>query len=349
MRAATLVVPGRLATRTGGYIYDQRLVDGLRARGWTVDVRELQGAFPPADHIQEEAVAAAFATVPSGSIAIVDELVFSTIPRIVERQAHRLRLVPIIHLPLAENFGLDRATADRLERLERQALQSAAMVIATAPSSVATLEGYGVAPGSVVLAEPGTDPMPVARGSQADVIEVLCAATIEPRKGHDLLLRALAAAPTRRWHLTCAGSLTRHPEAVAALRRQIHDLDLDDHVSLRGELDADAIAQCYDAADLFVLATWKETFGMAVAEAIACGLPVISTTTGSIPDLVGDSAGILVAPGDEAGLTRAIAEVLADGTMRKRLAEGAVAARSLLPSWQATIDRIAAALEHLHE
>jgi glycosyltransferase involved in cell wall biosynthesis len=349
MRTATLVVPGRLSTRTGGYIYDERVVAGLRARGWTIDVCELEGAFPPASERELQAVSVAFRAIPSGSIVLVDELVFSTIPDVVERETARLRLVPIIHLPLAENLGLEPATAARLEAMERRALGAAHAIVATAPSSVRTLREYGIPAESIVLAEPGTDLMPVARGSQTAVLNLLCAATIEPRKGHDLLVRSLAAVPTEQWHLTCAGSLTRHPEAVTTLREQIRALGLDHRVTLSGELDADAMADCYRSADLFVLATWKETFGMAVAEAIAYGLPVVSTTTGSIPELVGPHAGILVAPGDETALTHALARVLTDGTIRRKLAAGALTARARLPRWPATIDRIAHVLEQLHE
>jgi glycosyltransferase involved in cell wall biosynthesis len=126
-------------------------------------------------------------------------------------------------------------------------------------------------------------------------------------------------------------------------------LHLEDHVSLRGELDAEAMAACYDAVDLFVLATFKETYGMAVAEALAYGIPVVSTTTGAIPALVGSDAGLLAAPGDEAGFTAALTRAVTDPSLRRSLAAGARDARSRIPSWEQTLDRITAALEPLHE
>jgi glycosyltransferase involved in cell wall biosynthesis len=123
---------------------------------------------------------------------------------------------------------------------------------------------------------------------------------------------------------------------------------VEDRVILVGALDAVALAACYDRADVFVLATLHETYCMAVAEALARGLPVISTTTGAIPDLVGVGerrAGLLVPPGDGAALTAALARVLGDAPLRQRLAEGARRVREGLPTWDRAVGIMAAALE----
>src|SRR4029078_4703138 len=102
--------------------------------------------------------------------------------------------------------------------------------------------------------------------------------------------------------------------------------------------------------DVFVLATLSETYGMAVAEALAHGLPVISTTTGAIPELVGsgnegDAAGLLVAPGALEALARARNQVLSDAALRQRLARGARRTRDTLQSWDHAVGRMAAVLE----
>jgi glycosyltransferase involved in cell wall biosynthesis len=120
---------------------------------------------------------------------------------------------------------------------------------------------------------------------------------------------------------------------------------LDDHVVLAGELDADALETCYDRSDLFVLATLRETYGMAVAEALAHGLPVVSTMTGAIPDLVGSDAGLLVPPGSVPALTDALARFMSDSDVRERLAAGARRVRPSLPGWETTVQKMAAALE----
>jgi glycosyltransferase involved in cell wall biosynthesis len=151
-----------------------------------------------------------------------------------------------------------------------------------------------------------------------------------------------------RWTLTCAGNLDRHPETFERLRVLIREHGLRDHVSLVGELNDTMLAMCYDSADLFVLATLHETYGMAVAEALAHGLPVVSTMTGAIPDLVGegdDAAGLLVPPGDVGTLTAALNSVLDDAPLRTRFAENAARVRDRLPTWEEACGKMAAALE----
>jgi glycosyltransferase involved in cell wall biosynthesis len=168
--------------------------------------------------------------------------------------------------------------------------------------------------------------------------------TLNAIKGHDLLLDALAAVPDRRWHLTCAGSLTRDPATADRVCAAMTRLGLDRHVTLAGDLNQIALAACYDRADLFVLATRQETYGMAVAEALARGLPVVATMTGAIPELVGSTAGLLVPVGDTAALATALTRVLDDPSLRARLAKGARDARHRLSTWDEATGRMTAAL-----
>jgi glycosyltransferase involved in cell wall biosynthesis len=187
----------------------------------------------------------------------------------------------------------------------------------------------------------------MARGSKGLSLRLVCVATLIPRKGHELLLRALAKIPHRDWRLTCAGSLALDPATAGRLVALTRELRLDDRVSLVGELDATGVADCYDSADLFVLATLQETYGMSVAEALARGLPVVSTATGAIPWLVGTEAGVLVPPGNLEAFEVALTRVLGDAGLRARLAEGARRVRERLPTWDAAAARMSAALAPL--
>jgi glycosyltransferase involved in cell wall biosynthesis len=117
--------------------------------------------------------------------------------------------------------------------------------------------------------------------------------------------------------LTSAGSLDRDPPTVARGRALLRADGLEDRVVLAGDLDAVTLAAYYDRADLFVLPTLYEGYGMAVAEALARGLPVVSTATGAIEDLV-FGAGIVVPPGDLPALTDALSRVLGDAHLRAR-------------------------------
>jgi glycosyltransferase involved in cell wall biosynthesis len=339
-----VVVPGRFDARTGGSIYDRRIADGLRARGWIVDRRELSDTFPRPTPTDLDAAARTLASLADGAVVIIDGLAFGAMPDVVLREASRLRLVALVHLPLALEIGLDPVEADRLRCCERRALAAASLVIATGKTTIDALADSGVTRDRITLVEPGTDRAPLAHGSGSATVHLLCVAAVTAGKGHDVLIGALASIPHRNWTLVCVGSLTRQPRVSARVRELVGDRRLTDRVLFAGELDQDDLASAYDRADLFVLATRRETYGMAVAEALARGLPIVSTTTGAIPDLVGD-AGLLVAPGDEAAFARALEDAIGDPARRERLATNARVRRDRLPTWDAAARQMAAAID----
>jgi glycosyltransferase involved in cell wall biosynthesis len=343
-RALTFVVPGRLDTRTGGYGYDRRIVGGLRRLGWPVDVREVPGAFPHPSTAELDGLTRAFAGCPDGSLVVVDGLAFGAAPAQAASERARLRLVALVHHPLAEETGLAPFDAAALAAGERRALAAARAVVVTSHATAAALEAYGVARSRIAVVEPGTDPAPLARGSHDGLIRLVSVGSVIPRKGHLVLIDALARLSNRSWRLTCVGSLERDPAAVETVRQRLRAGGLDDLVALAGEADAAGVNAYYDASDLFVLPTFHEGYGMAVAEAIAHGLPVISTRTGGIPELVGGEAGILVGAGDVSGLATTLSRVLADAGLRARLAAGARERRSRLPTWEGAAARFGDAL-----
>jgi glycosyltransferase involved in cell wall biosynthesis len=429
--ALHVVIPGDLETRTGGYGYDRRIIAGLRQRGWSVSVLRLDDSFPFPSPAARAQAAEVLARIPSGSMVLVDGLALGALPVEVEREAVRLKIVAMVHHPLAAETGLDPALAAALETSESRALAFVRSVVVTSRATAVRLADYGVSADRITVVEPGTDPAPLAKGSErvglssgprasgvpssmspysargepvepratlagssfdklrtsglqdrqtrephprspvpspeARDVALLCVATLTPRKGYDLLLSALAAIPQRNWRLTCAGSLDRDPATVARVRAQLRDNGLEDRVSLAGDMDGTALGVQYDRADLFVLATLYEGYGMAVAEALARGLPVISTATGAIEDLVlGNSsvplarpepdrrqpdtaAGIVVPPGDLAALTDALSRVVGDADLRSRLAANAREVRDHLPTWDAAAAAMARALEAVAE
>jgi len=343
------VVPGSIETRTGGYGYDREIVAGLERRGWTVRVHEIPGAFPFPSAGSRDAAAATLGSIPSGSPVIVDGLALGALPVEAAREASRLRLIALVHHPLADETGLSAEARAALDASERRALASVRHVVVTSARTAAALDRFGVAPSSITVIEPGTDPAPQARGSTSGVVELLCVATVVPRKGHDVLVRALAPIADAPWRLTCVGGLDRDDAWMADLTAQISASGLAPRIVFAGELDREPLDARYDAADVFVLPTWYEGYGMAVAEALARGLPVVSTATGAIADLVGESAGILVPPGDDAALSRALRAIVSDSALRARLAEGARRTRTRLPSWDDAAGLMARTIEGVDE
>ncbi|MGL6112198.1 MAG: glycosyltransferase family 4 protein [Rubrivivax sp.] len=345
------LVPGELSSITGGYGYDRRMIAGLRAAGREVDVVALDAGFPWPDADALAHAARQLAAVPDGALVVVDGLAFGAMPGLAEQHAARLRWVALVHHPLALETGLSAPQSRALFDSERRALATARGVIVTSAATARELSRYGVSAERVHVVTPGTDCAPLAVGSGADPVRTglsfLCVATLIPRKGHAVLIEALRGLQDRAWTLHCVGSMTRDTATADALRSAIAEHGLGDRVRLHGEVSAAVLQTLYGRADAVVLPSYFEGYGMALTEALAHGLPVVSTTAGAIPDTVPRDAGVLVPPGDVVALRTALAALLDEPALRARLAAGARAARAALPTWPQAQARFAAALESL--
>lgn len=326
------VVPGRLDQLTGGYIYDRHIVTGLKRLGHRIVVK----------YITPRSAARVLASIRDDAIVIVDGLAGGVLAREIEREAGRLRFVALVHHPLANETGVSRADARRLWRSERRTLRCARHVVVTSRATAKLLvREYGVSATRISCIEPGTDRRPAARGTGGN--SLLSVATLTPRKGHVTLIRALARLKHLDWHLTCLGSLDRDRKTVKRVREEIRRAGLETRVSLVGETASSGrLKRFYAQADVFVLPTTYEGYGMAVAEAIAGGLPVISTPTGAISALVGDDAGILVPPGNVAALAAALERMLTDRDARRKFQAGALRRRKRLRTWPQAVRKMAA-------
>jgi glycosyltransferase involved in cell wall biosynthesis len=344
MPRLAFLVPGDPASRTGGYAYDRAMIAGLRARGWTVQQPRLPDGFPFPDRAALDAAARCIAAIADGTPVVADGLAFGALPDLAEAHADRLRWIALVHHPLALETGLDDAQRAQLVDSERRALATACRVIVPSAATARALAPYGVAPERLRVVAPGTEPAALATGSGGDRVELLCVATVSARKGHALLVDALAGLADRRWTLHCAGSLDRDPATAAALRRRIDALALADRIRLHGELPDDALAALMHRSDVAVLATHFEGYGMAIAEALARGLPAVATAVGALPDTVPPDAGVLVPAGDAAALRDALRRVLDEPAWRAQLAAGARAARAALPTWPQAVAGFEAAL-----
>ena len=345
VRSLEFLVPGDLRSATGGYGYDRRIIAGLRQMGWRVNVHSLEGSFPFPTTAALEHADAVFSGIPSDGLVMVDGLALGAMPEVVARHASRIRLVALVHHPLAAESGLSRESASRLGQFERAALRSARHVVVTSEATADALALYDVDRARISVIVPGTDEAPLSSGSHDGTVRLLCVATLTPRKGHDLLIEALAALRSLPWMLTCVGSLTRGGDTVVTLRNQIRQAALDERVALVGELTGDALEAAYQGADLFVLPTRHEGYGMVVAEALARGLPVIGTRVGAIPDLVGADAGLLVPPEDGTAFRDALARALRDPALFASLRDGARRARDYLPRWPQSCAKMSQVLQ----
>jgi glycosyltransferase involved in cell wall biosynthesis len=346
-RALEFLVPGDLQTATGGYGYDRRIISGLGALNWRVTVHELDASFPDPTGTALDQARDLLAQLPDQALVLVDGLAAGAMPQLLRVHATRLRLVALVHHPLAAESGLAAHRALELRNSEQLALQAMRHVIVTSEATKLALISYGVNPDSASVVEPGTDAAPLAYAIRGATLKMLCVGALIPRKGHDVLFEALTPLPPR-WHLTCIGSLEQSPATVRQLRAQLQRLGLEQQVTLAGQVDAATLAWNYRQADLFVLATRFEGYGMAVAEALAHGLPVVSTNVDAIAERVGPGAGLLVAPDDAEALSAALARILNDASLLDSLAAGAALIRNTLPSWPESCARMSRILGLQH-
>lgn len=339
-----LVVPGPLSTRTGGYIYDRRMVEGLRALGQEIEVVELSGTYPFPSAQDIARADAALASVPDKSLVVVDGLALGALPDIAERQTHRLDVVALVHHPLADETGLTDNERAGLMLSEMRALEMVRHVIVTSAFTRRRLAAFNVPPERISVCVPGVDPAAIAHGSGSGVLALLCPASLTPRKGHPDLFAALADLQELNWRLICAGNPALDPLHAAALTNMIARLGLETRIDMRGEASETEMNALYDGADLFVLASYYEGFGMVVSEAVARGLPLVTTSGGALAETVPPAAAFIVPPGDVAALREALRLAISDSDLRAKLARGSRAARADLLDWKQAADSFARAL-----
>ena len=348
LRACHVLIPGDWNTPTGGYTYDRRLVLALREAGWTVDVHILEGTWPHPDATDLAAASACIAALPGGAVVVADGLAFGCLAHVVRPHAQRLRWVALVHHPLHLETGLDAIDRADLQARESQALQLAQRVVVTSHSTVADVVAMGVRPDRMAVVEPGTDPAPpraATKRADAGPVQLLCVATLTPRKGHAVLLQALSGLVQLPWVLHLVGSTERDPGTAARL--QALALPLGERVVWHGELPGAVLHAHYAAADVFVLPSLYEGYGMVVAEAVAHGLPVVCTDGGALAHTLPSGAGLQVPAGDMPALRTALARANAEPHLRERLAAGARAAAGQLATWPQQAARFAHVLEGL--
>lgn len=343
MRDVWFAIPGDLATPTGGYVYARRLMAALPATGWRPHPLPLPAGFPHPSPDDLRRTCQALESLPPSSPVLVDGLAFGVLPRDrLDGMGHRW--IALVHHPLALETGLEPAAAARLRASERGALGAACAVIATSEHTAGTLaEDYGVAAERLHVAVPGTDRAKRTKGG-GTVPCLLSVATVTRRKAHDVLVQALSRLPDLSWRCRIVGSLKREPAMAAEVAALIRASGLDGRVTLEGEIAAHDLEAAYRMADLFVLPSRHEGYGMAFAEAMARGLPVIACAIGAVPQTVPPNAGLLVASDDAEALAAALRRAIADEGLRRRLADAAWAHGRTLPTWAETARDVAAAL-----
>jgi glycosyltransferase involved in cell wall biosynthesis len=338
-------IPGDIDTPTGGYAYDRRVLHLLPAHGVPVRLLTLPGSFPFAP-VHDLAVAARrLAETPEDAVVMVDGLAFGALTDLVLKDIPR-RFVALVHHPLALETGLSERRRRALAESERSALTRAEAVVVTSPLTARILASdYGVAAGRITVALPGTDPAPRATGSAPGEAPLLLAVgAVSPRKAYGVLVEALAGLGDLPWRMRILGATDRAPEEAARVAAAIRDAGLAGRVSLEGAQPDPVLEEAYATADLFVMPSLFEGYGMVLAEAMARGLPIVCTTGGAAAETVPDDAALKVPPADAPALAFALRQAITDMGLRRRLAGASHAAGRRLPTWPDTAGTIAGVL-----
>ncbi len=331
MRPAAFAIPGDITTLTGGYIYERRLLEGLRAAGRDVLHLQVAASFPDASPADMADTVAQLAALDPARPLILDGLVFGSIDT-AGLETVRAPIVAMIHHPLAHESALTEDRRAHLYRTERDNLALARHVLVPSPHTAAILASeYGVARERITIVRPGTD-RPLGPSAPDDPPLILSVGIQHPRKGHDILLRALAQVTDLAWRAVIVGSPYDPPHAaeLAALHAA---LSLGDRVTFAGRVSAERLSDLYRSATIFALATRYEGYGIVFDEALAHGLPIVTCRTGAVPQTVPAEAGILVPPEDPDAFAGALRKLLNDRALRAHLATASATAGALLPCW----------------
>jgi glycosyltransferase involved in cell wall biosynthesis len=359
-RRLTFVIPGDLNTVTGGYAYDRHIIEGLKALGWGIELLSLGEGFPFPSLATREEAHRQLQGLPEGQALVIDGLAGGVLADVLPLLAEHHPILLLVHHPLYLESGLSPEQQRDLKQSESASLQCATHCIVTSHTTALLLQDLGVEPPKISVVVPGvqkpqtdglksadTQPKRPPDLSSTPVVELLCVGSLIARKGHELLVLALSELRTLPWRLTLVGDTERDTATRERVFGLIESSQLGERITWRGTLSPEQLALQYAGADVFVLPSLFEGYGMAFAEAMTHGLPIIGTTGGAIVQTVPESAGLLVSPNDVSALVQALKMMITHEETRQHYAQGARRHAQGLPTWATSSAQFSGVLERV--
>jgi glycosyltransferase involved in cell wall biosynthesis len=346
MTKIAFAIPGDINLPTGGYHYDRRVLELLPKHGFDVSHLRLPGSYPTPSETDLLCTAELVAQTPADCVLLIDGLAYGAMPESLIAGFGR-KIVALVHHPLCLETGLNEEREQELRVLEARALAQASAIIATSPATVRILaDMFGVPASRLSAAVPGTDRAQRARGTGTP-LNLLAVGSVVPRKGYDLLIEALQPYRGQPWTLAIAGGQELDRADGGTLGKQIEAAGLSPHIRWLGAVDTSRLSDLYDRADVFVMPSHYEGYGMAMTEALARGLAIVCTSGVPAADTIPPDAVIRIEAGNVDALTSAIGQVIGDERLRQNLSDAAWAAAQTLPTWNDTTKHIADVLRRV--
>jgi glycosyltransferase involved in cell wall biosynthesis len=337
-----LLIYGSIDTLSGGYLYDRQLVEYLRARGESVEIISLPWRNYAA-HLSDNL---SFRLPDGLDVLIQDEL---NHPSLLAANAQK-HLYPIIslvhHLRSSEEHPAWLRWFYRI--VEQRYLRSVDGFIFNSQTTERVVRGLAGERAPGLVAYPPTDrfgeALPVefvaARAMEPGPLRLVLLGNLIPRKGLHTLLEALGSLPPD-FSLDVIGSQTADPGYAARMQQRTRELGLAERVTFHGALENLALVEKLRTAQVLVVPSSYEGFGIVYLEGMAFGLPAIGSTAGAAAEIITQGeTGYLVRPGDAVDLAQRLVALAHERKLLQRMSLQALERYQSQPTWLQTAESI---------
>ncbi|MEM7289483.1 MAG: glycosyltransferase family 4 protein [Pseudomonadota bacterium] len=342
------IIPGDINTPSGGYRYDRNILSEWNTAGVEHQFLSLDGDFPfPAREDADDCMGH-IEHISHHEVAVIDGLAGGVLPEFVEELSRHMPVVALVHHPLFLENGISQQQAKQLKASEQQALRHVKHVVTTSESTNKLVhEIFDYPEQQITAIMPGVERLVIAKPSGKPGLKLLCVGAVIERKGHRFLLEALSQLKHLDWEIDCVGKTDTDPALFKSLEDLASTKGLTERIRFHHSVSEDALLGFYGEADVFVLPSLFEGYGMAYAEAIVSGIPVIGTTAGAITKTVPETCGILVTPGDSTHLAAALKKLISDADLREALRMATHREAPNFPNWNEQAAKFANLLKGL--
>jgi len=332
------LIPGDIDTLSSCYIYDKRLVEGLKKKGHDVEVYRLGDDFPFPSEDSLNHCHKVIKSIPSAEPIIIDSLAFGTIPSILKEVSATNPIVALIHLPLSMDPNYSAYQRTLFTSPEMEAFSLATKFVVSSEYTFEILLNLGIEAHKINLIIPGIDHFPQKKNYPEKPAKLLSIANLCRSKDHAILVRALTALKDKDWVLHCYGNLDMDRDCLADFQAMIRKNSLQKKILVHATISGKELSDAYLDADLFVHPSDFEIYGMALAEALAHGIPVIASTGGGICKTVPAKMGQFFKPSDVYGLQSILEELFENPDVYKKLYTQALTFAKNAQTWEKSAD-----------